>query len=197
MTTNAFHIQAQVCYNTVCEEVPVRWVRDFDGTESNAYSLIMLVFPVGPAEPGIWVKDMEGRWRLVIPYAEASELFSTKETLLKVLVGNENTESFNAATTSVFRNGALVTPPETEPSNFDVWGIATLSETNAEGVTKDDDAASAGILQVSGGADKTIKDFLPGTEGVVSVDEDGVASVTELIPLMSGGGLLIGNILKA
>lgn len=195
MTTNAFHIEATLCYDTTCtDNVPVRWVKDFDGTDTSAYSLIMLFSPVGSRVPGIYVKTCNRKWDLLIPYDEASEIFSTSTHSLKAIISNTQTLSVDSDN-FVFRNGQRQDPAALEPSAHDVWAICEpLSSGNS--VTKDDNAASEGLIQISAGPDKSIKDYIPPTAGVVTVDSDGKIGVEEYIPLMSGGGLHIGNILK-
>ena len=194
MTANAFHIESQVCYSTTCNPTEVKWVVDFDGTNGDAYNLIMLVFAVGPRVPGIYVKTPDKIWLLVMPYEVASEIFSTSTHTLKVIFNNTQTVSYDPTTTKVFRTGRLLPTPVIEPSAFDVWAICE-GIADAGAVTKATNSTGEGILQISAGPDRSIKDFLPGSAGLVSVDATGVASIVSKIELRSGGGLLIGHIL--
>jgi hypothetical protein len=198
MTANAFYIRAQLCYDTVCTpDVPVFWVEDFDGTETSSYAIIMISSDVGSAPAGVWVKDAESRWRFLIPYDEASRLFSTKDGLLKVILNNTVTQSFPTGDFTVFRNGGIEIPPAIEPSEFDVWAITEPDNSSlANFVSKSSTATDQGYLQISSNASRTIEDFLPGVEGVVLVDANDKAYVNETIELVSGGGLVVGKILK-
>lgn len=193
MTTNAFHIDSKVCYETTCNVVELKWVRDFDGTGNDAYGLIMLAFPVGGNPAGIYVKDVNRQWKLVMRYEDASEVFSTATHSLKVILHNRSASALGDGFI-VFRNGKRLPTPTLELSDTDVWAVCESIETSASGVTKENNAASQGILQISAGPDKSIEDFIPGTGGIVSIDPAGKASVMEVIELRSGGGLLIGGI---
>lgn len=195
MTTNAFHIESRLCYDTSCSEVELKWVRDFDGTNSDAYALIMLVFPVGARIPGIYVKDLEKKWQLVMPFEMASEIFSTSTHTLKVIFNNNQNTTYDSDTFIVFRSGKRLDVPAIEQSQYDVWAICEALP-SAESVTKDSNAASEGLIQISAGPNKSIKDYIPPNAGVVTVGADGKIGVQEFIPLLSGGGLLLGQILK-
>src|SRR5690349_12851198 len=64
------------------------------------------------------------------------------------------------------------------------------------GVTKSSNATAASILQLSGGADKTIADYVPGSAGIVKVDSTGRPSIatssSDYAPATSGSSALKG-----
>ena len=189
MTANAFYLKTQVCYGDSCQDADVRWVFDFDTAEKTD-SVVMLYHSYGSSPAGVYV-NMDSRWHLVLSYADATELFSSLKSDLKIVIHATTVGVYPDAT--VFRNAQKQVTPTVLPSDFDFWAVVTPAEVSPSGtVTRPANSAGPGIIQISNGADTTITDFVPPVAGVVTTDENGVASARELVELKSGGGLSLG-----
>jgi hypothetical protein len=113
-------------------------------------------------------------WRIAMEYEDVCNLLLTANKV-RVVVHADTAETLDPGYV-VFKNAQLQEVAEIEPSQFDIY-VAVLGESEyvdlSKMVSKDVPAASAGILQISGGADRSVKDWVPGGSGLIKTDADG------------------------
>lgn len=175
----SFHFQTVLCYASSCREVEAKWVHDFDDIPSAA-EVCVIPKDVGSAKAGLYTlggPDLKA-WKLAVTYHDLVRACSTTKTRITVLV-SQTSGGASSEATALYRNGQsldLGTPFGN--SLRDVWAfLEPLEASQDDTVTKEDPAASANIIQVSGGPDKTVKDWVPASAGLIKTDAEGHPSI--------------------
>ena len=190
-SVNRFYIRASMCYgNSHCNEVEVPWVRDLALLPKLA-DIVVLDGTSGKWPPGLYVRYHRQNWRMALNFEDVCNLLVTASEVRVVV--NATTDEALADGWVLFKNAVPVTgtAPHILPSAWDIW-VGVLSETAfmSGAVTKQVDSPSSGIIQVSSGTDKSIKDWTPPGPGLVLTDVNGKASVAALdTQVIQGNGV--------
>jgi hypothetical protein len=173
-----FYVNCLFCYDTSCQESPLDWVTDFDDVPPDSVTIVVPI-DSGTAAAGVYAREsVKSQWRRVVPYSSFVELCSAINSTIKIHAAVSAVTPTDPRAV-LFRN-ALQLPEGSslQPSQFDLWAEIIPEEADS-GATpwKDADAASDGIMQVSDGTGRKVKDWAPGAEGLVKTDSQGKVSV--------------------
>lgn len=173
-----FYLKLDMCYNTHCNTVEVPYVREFDLLPKLA-DIAVLDDPSGKWKPGLYVRFDQKQWRLALEYTDVCNLLLDANRA-KVIVMSGTTEVYPEGW-RVFNNSQPRLDLTVRPSPYDIW-VAVLSESEyiANVVTKPSSATSVNVIQLSNGTDRTIKDWVPTSGGLVSVDSQGRPAIARL-----------------
>jgi len=115
-----FFTPVQFCYDTVCSEVLVPWVLEFEELISRDTNVAILKADSGEFKPGLYVR-LSGYWQLALNYQDLCTLIS-KGATFQIVVG-VTTDIAVPGTSYVFRNGFLVPGATALTSGNMVWTV--------------------------------------------------------------------------
>jgi len=172
------YLRAEMCYGASCKTIEIPWVHNFALLPKLADAAV-LDDPSGKWPPGLYVRFDQKQWRPALSFEDVCHLSITANRI-RIVVMATATEVLEDGW-NVFKNSQKQDVATIQPSTWDIW-VAVLQESEFIGgvVTKELNSASANVLQVSGGADRTVKDWLPTTTGFVTVGIDGIPVVRKI-----------------
>jgi hypothetical protein len=186
---SGFYVKGIYCYDTFCTEHPLQWASTFD-VANNTDMVAVITEALGDYPPGVYARVDTATtggisrfpWRLVVPYEDFVKYCSNIQSQLRVVFAASAPETL-LVDEILYRNGEKRPTAEgVLPSPFNVYGIISPIEHDFEDDAapwKDDNAGSDNILQVSDGTGKKVKDWAPGTGGLVKTDAEGHPSIAQ------------------